>query len=182
MTGVYETIYTFYDHLADVRQLEKLSGTLTRSEIRHLNSTQKEQYAGNLIYEVLRKNRGGLAISSIEMLTHLNRNTIERHLARLSAIQVVEKEVFGITAKYKLAQRSQTGSEMEFDTGSDVFYSLQVMNRDGERVLYVQQKELNELRGVVVKGGITVKFGDFEKFLEQLKLYFIAQRSAKPVE
>jgi hypothetical protein len=35
---------------------------------------------------------------------------------------------------------------------------------------------------VVVKGGITVKFEDFDKFIEQLKLYMTAQRSAKPIE
>jgi len=165
-----------------VRQLEQLQGTLTRKEIRHLNPVQKEQYASNLIHEVLRKNRSGLAISSIQKLTHLNRNTIERHLARQIAIQLVEKEVFGITAKYRLARRSLATGEMEFDTGGDVFYSLQVMNREDESLLYVQQKELNELRAVAVKGGITVRFEDFDKFIEQLKLYMVVQRSAKPIE
>lgn len=165
-----------------MRQVQELTGTLTREQIRHLNTTQKEQYASNLIYEALRKNRGGLSISTIEKLTHLNRNTIERHLARQIAIQVVEKEIFGITAKYKLAQRSQTGSQFEFDVGSDVFYTLQEMNRDGEKVLYIQQKELNELRAVVVKGGITIKFEDYDKFKDQVELYMVALRSNKPIE
>jgi hypothetical protein len=182
MIGFYEGIYTFYDTTPAVRPLVELRGTLSRGELRHLNPVQKEQYANNLIYDALRKNRGGLSISSIQKLTHLNRNTIERHLARQIAIQVIEKEVFGVTAKYKLAQRSQTRGEMEFDNGGEVFYSLQVMNRDGEQYLYIQQKELNELRAVVVKGGVTVKFEDYDKFKEQLELYMVAQRSTKPVE
>jgi hypothetical protein len=182
MRGFYEGIYTFYDTTADVQQITELRGTLTRKELRHLNPVQKEQYANNLIYEALRRNRSGLSISSIQKLTHLNRNTVERHLARQIAIQVVEKEVFGVTAKYRFAQRSQERGEMEFDNGGDTFYSLQVMHRDGEPYLYVQQKELNELRAVVVKGGITVRFEDYDKFKEQVELYMTAQRSAKPIE
>lgn len=163
-------------------QIQALPGILSRSAIRHLNTVQKEQYASNLVYEVLRKHRKGLSISSMETLTHLHRNTIERHLARMIAIQVVEKEMFGMGARYRLARKSQTRSEMEFDLGTGVFYSLQVVNRDGEHFLYIQEKELNELRAVIVKGGITVKFEDYDKFIEQTNLYMIAQRSPKPIE
>lgn len=152
-----------------------IRGALSKDEFKHLNPDDKERYAGNLISGVLRKNREPLSISDLEDMTQLNRSTIEKHLGRLISLQIVERQVTGITARYMLVTRPSTEKELDFHSSGDTFYSLQMLQRDQTEMVYIQQKSLDELRSVVVKGGITIALADVPAFLKELQVYAIAQ-------
>jgi hypothetical protein len=156
---------------------QSIRGTLSKEELKHLHPEDKERYASNLINEVLRKRTDGLAISDLEKITQLSRTTIEKHLERLIALQVAEKRVSGITARYTLVQRSPFEAEREFHTSGDIFYSVQMLNRDGTSYIYIQQKTLDEFRSVIVKGAITVPLSDTGAFLDELRVYAVAQEN-----
>ena len=154
----------------------RIRGTLTKEELKHLHPDDKERYANNLINEVLRKNQG-LTMSELERITKLNRSTIEKHLERLIALQVVERQVLGITAKYSFVPRAPSDRELEFHSSGDIFYSFQMLEKDGTNLVYVQQKTLDEFRAVVVKGGITIPLADIDAFLKELRIYSVAQEN-----
>lgn len=150
-------------------------GALSKEEFKHLNPDDKERYASNLINEVLRKNRTPVSISDLEGVTQLNRSTIEKHLGRLISLQIVDRQVNGITARYMLVTRPSTEKELDFHSSGDTFYSLQMLQRDETEMVYIQQKTLDEFRSVVVKGGITIPLGDVPAFLKELQIYSTAQ-------
>lgn len=56
-----------------------------------------------------------------------------------------------------------------------MIYSFQILNKEEGEYLYIQQKELDEYRSVHVRGGLTIKFEDYDEFLKELQLFGTAR-------
>lgn len=50
----------------------------------------------------------------------------------------------------------------------DIFYSFFSVERDRERYIYIQEKEIDEFRKERVRGAIAVSSKDFDKFMKEL--------------
>jgi hypothetical protein len=126
-----------------------------------------------VILEILRLNPQGATISEIIDATHLDRNTIAKHLNRLVAIREAYKIERGPVSIYYKNGKIVHVRTVEHSFANDKRYTFFRLQNDERKSVYIQEKETNSFGTVKVKGGIIIRDEDFPKFMKELQDFMI---------
>ena len=154
--------------------MNKTKGTniLSKEEILEKTPRNRELYADDIVLEFLDRNPDGVSIKQIVTRTKLARNTVTRHLERLSAIGKIKKRDFGHLSLYFKGGYVDEQTEEKFEFSNERRFVFQVVNRGVEgNYIYVQQREIGAFREEKVTGGIMIDTRDAQKFSKLFHTY-----------
>jgi predicted transcriptional regulator len=142
---------------------------LSQNEIQVLSPQERDFYIRNVILEMLKLNdRQGITVSQIVSVTNFNRMTVSKHLDILVAIgeayKIQRGNLFIYYKNGKIVHETDVQSVV-YSEKNYTFYKLE--NNEGKFV-YIQEKELDEMRVPIVKGGIMINLRDIPNFLTKL--------------
>ena len=146
---------------------------LTPKEVLSMSPKDRDKYMEHIILEILRLNRQGATIREIEDATRLYRSTIAKHLNRLVAIRESYKIERGSVSIYYKNGKVVHASNVEHSFANDKRYGFFRIHNDGEKSVYIQEKETNSFGTVKVKGGIIIKDENFPEFMKELQKFIV---------
>jgi len=140
--------------------------------LRNKSPQAREEKAQNLIIEFLDRNLKGSTVKQIMHSTGVSRTTVVRHLERLVALRHATKRDFGyVSIYYKGGYIDEETSESE-QFSNDTSFAFQLVNKQPEgNFIYVQERQLGDLREEKVTGGIMINTKDAKKFIGILNAY-----------
>lgn len=149
---------------------------LPKEEVYSLRPKDREEYVGNVILEILKKNPRGVTISEVSQQTGFSRDTVSKHLEKWVAVREAYKVIRGNLSIYHSNGKVVHESDMDHSlTGSNKFYTFyRLMNEEG-RFIYIQEKEIDDFRAVTVKGGILINEKIFLKFMSELQKFALEE-------
>lgn len=145
----------------------------TKEDVLSMSPKDRDKYMEHIILEILRLNPQGATISEIINATRLDRNTIAKHLNRLVAIREAYKIERGPVSIYYKNGKIVHAKTVEHSFANDKRYTFFRLQNDGEKSVYIQEKETNSLGTVKVKGGIIVRDEDFIRFMKELQDFMV---------
>ena len=137
--------------------------------LRNKSPQAREEKAQNLIIEYLNRNPNGVTIRHIVNGTNISRITITRHLERFVALRQARKRDFGYVSLYYKGGffDEEVIESNQFTNGTS--FTFQLVNREAEGTfIYVQEKQLGDLREEKVTGGIMINTKDAQRFVRML--------------
>lgn len=142
---------------------------LPEKEIESMRPREKQRYIESVILKVLERSPRGATISEIESRTHFARNTVTKHLNRLVATRQATRAVRSGVSIYYRNGNVVAAIDYRDRTNPDHFYTLmKLRNEDGDFV-YVQEKEVDELRSIKVRGGVMIAASVAPGFVKRLR-------------
>lgn len=144
---------------------------LAYKEVLSLRPKDRDSYIQSLINQILEMNPHGVTIAEISKKTHLNRNTIAKHLKKLVAIREAYALNRGNLSIYYKNGRVVHSRSSEHKFANDKFFTFYRLENDEGKFIYIQEKAINEFRATKVKGGILVKDEDFLTFMKELQKF-----------
>lgn len=145
----------------------------TQEEVLSMSPKDRDKYMEYTILEILKLNPQGATISEIADATRLNRVTITKHLNRLVAIREAYKLERGSISIYYKNGKVSHARTVEHSFANDKRYSFFRLINDGEKSIYIQEKETNMFGTVKVKGGIIIRDQDFIEFIKELQKFMV---------
>lgn len=146
---------------------------LTQKEVLSMGPKDRDKYMEHIILKILKLNPQGATITEIEKATRLHRNTIAKHLNRLVAIRESYKIERGSVSIYYKNGKVVHARSVEHSFANDKRYSFFRLQNDGEKSVYIQEKETNSFGTVKVKGGIIIKDEAFLEFMKELQKFMV---------
>lgn len=151
-----------------------MEARLTMKEIRSLRPRERGRYVQSLILSTLDESRP-YALSDIVEKSGLSRQTVSKHLDALATTQQVKKAERRLgrmtVSLYTRAGRVSRREELP-RTGGPARHTFFVLeDGDGEQSVCIQQRGEDEYGSPVVKGAVTVGFGDLPSFIRELHAY-----------
>ena len=147
---------------------------LTMKELRSLRPRERGRYVQNLILATLDESRP-CTLSDVVEKSGLSRQTVSKHLDALASTQQVkrsEQRLGRMTVSlYMRMGRVSRREEMAREGGPSRHAFFVLEDGDGEQSVCIQQKGEDEYGSPVVKGAITVGFGDLQAFIRELHAY-----------
>ena len=141
---------------------------LTPEKIKILSPQEKDFYIKNVILEILKLNdRKGITVSQITYATKFNRMTISKHLDILVAVGEAYKVQRGNLFIYYKNGKIVHETDIESIVFLDKTYTLYKLENNEGKFVYIQEKELDELRIPQVKGGVMINMKDIPIFLKK---------------
>ena|SRR2546427_11266484 len=152
-------------------------GILSQEEVKALRPRERDAYIEKIILEILRLNARGVIISQVSDQTGFSRDTVSKHLDRLSAIREAYKVDRGVSVYYKNGKVADE-QDLKVLTSDDRTYTLYKLENEDGKFIYIQEREIDEFRSVKVRGGIMINAKDFKTFLTGLQNFALEGRSA----
>lgn len=145
----------------------------TKEEVLSMSPKDRDKYMEHVILEILRLNPQGATITEIADPTGLYRNTIAKHLNRLTAIREAYKIERGPVSIYYKNGKVVHARTVEHSFANDKRYTFFRLQNDEEKSVYIQEKETNSFGTVKVKGGIIIEDEDFFEFMKELQKFMV---------
>lgn len=145
----------------------------TQEEVLSMSPKDRDKYMEHTVLEILKLNPQGATISEITEATGLNRVTITKHLNRLLAIREAYRIERGSVSIYYKNGKVSHARTVEHSFANDKRYSFFRLTNDGEKSIYIQEKETNTFGTVKVKGGIIIKDEDSIEFMRELQKFMV---------
>ena len=150
---------------------------LSPEEIKVLKPREREGHIRALTKNILSMNEKGVMVSEVAEATSLNRITVAKHLEHLVAIREAYKKDRGTGAVYyKNGRLVHSTDRVTMNIGSKIYDFVLLENAEG-RFVFIQEKEQDELRLVTIKGGIMIRYEDFDQFMKGLQKFMIQAES-----
>ena len=149
------------------------SVVLSPEEVQVLRPVEREKYVRGLIKNILSMNENGVMTSEIVDATNLNRITVTKHLEHLVAIREAYKSDRGAGSIYYINGRLiHPTDHLSVPIGNKIYDFFKLENAEGSFV-FIQEKELDELKLKTVKGGIMIRCQDMVRFKDALHKFII---------
>jgi predicted transcriptional regulator len=145
----------------------------SKEEVLSMSPKDRDKYMEYVILEMLKLNPRGATISEITDATGFYRDTIAKHLNRLTAIREAYKLERGAVSIYYKNGRIIHARTVEHSFKNDKRFTFFRLQNDEEKSIYIQEKETNSLGTVKVKGGIIIKDEDFLEFMKELQKFMV---------
>lgn len=145
----------------------------SREEVLSMSPRDRDKYMEHVILEMLRLNPRGATISEITDATGFYRDTIGKHLNRLTAIREAYKIERGAVSIYYKNGKILHAKTVEHSFKNDKRFTFFRLQNEEEKSIYIQEKETNSLGTVKVKGGIVVRDEDFLEFMKELQNFIV---------
>jgi len=152
-------------------------GILSQDEVKALRPREREAYVEKVILEVLRLNPRGVIISQVSDQIGFSRDTVSKHLERLSAIREAYKVDRGVSVYYKNGKVADE-QDLKLLTSDDRTYAFYKLENEDGKFIYIQEREVDEFRSVKVRGGIMINAKDFKTFVNGLQKFAFEDRNA----
>lgn len=138
-----------------------------------MSPKDRDKYMEYVILEMLKLNPRGATISEIADVTGFYRDTIAKHLNRLTAIRESYKIERGAVSIYYKNGKITHAKTVEHSFKNDKRFTFFRLENEEEKSIYIQEKETNSLGTVKVKGGIVVRDEDFFEFMKELQNFMV---------
>jgi predicted transcriptional regulator len=145
---------------------------LPRETVVRLSPTEKDKYYDKVIMDILLANPTGVSAVEIEKRTGFYGRTIREHLKNLSSLG----KAYGITRSgvvfyFPSGKEEEKPITISSKTREGLFYVVNKLVNQRGKFYYIQQKEMDEYRTLVVKGGILIPDDDMREFITKLHTY-----------
>lgn len=151
-----------------------MEARLTVKELRSLRPRERGRYVQELILATLDESRP-YTMSEVAEKSGLARQTVSKHLDALASTQQVKRTEQRLgrmsVSLYTRAGRISRREELRRADGPARHSFFVLEDGDGEQSVCIQQKGEDEYGSPVVKGAITVGFGDLKEFIRELHAY-----------
>lgn len=151
-----------------------MEAKLSVKEMRSLRPRERGRYVQELILATLDESRP-YTLSEVAEQSGLARQTVSKHLDALASTQQVKRTEQRLgrmsVSLYTRAGRISRREEMRRADGRARHSFFVLEDGDGEQSVCIQQKGEDEYGSPVVKGAITVGFGDLQEFIRELHAY-----------
>lgn len=155
---------------------------LSAEEVQALKPLERENYVRSVIKKILANNENGVMASEIVQATSLNRITVTKHLEHLCAIREAYKNDRGSGAiYYQNGRLVHPTDRLSVPIGNKVYDFIKLANAEGKFV-FIQEKEQDELRLKIVKGGIMIRCEDLFSFTDGLQKFITLASEKKEIE
>lgn len=145
---------------------------LESSELSSLPPRDRDEYSQKILMNFLEGNPAGATTSEIIDKTHLSRTTITKQLTTLMKEGLITESIHSVgklkVSVFKTVGKKLHEKKVKDQFSDDIFYSFFSVERDRERYIYIQEKEIDEFRKERVRGAIAVSSKDFDKFMKEL--------------
>ena len=137
--------------------------------LRNKSPQAREEHAQNLIIEYLDRNPDGVTVKHIVGGTGISRTTVIRHLERFVALRQSRKRDFGYVSLYYKGGFFDEDILESGQFGNNTSFTCQLVNREADgNFIYIQEKQIGDLREEKVTGGIMINTKDAQKFVKML--------------
>lgn len=152
-------------------------GLLPEEKVETMRPKEKQRYIENIILKVLELNPMGVTISAIEEKTHFARNTVTKHLNKLAATRQASKLIHGSVSVYYRNGSVTSAFDFRDKNNPGHFYTVEKLrNLEGE-FLYIQEKEVDELQSIRVRGGIMISSTMAPELISKLRDFMLEIRN-----
>jgi DNA-binding MarR family transcriptional regulator len=145
---------------------------LEANELSSLPPRDRDEYSQKILMNFLEANPAGATTSEIMDKTNLSRTTITKQLGTLMKDGKVTESIHAIgkiqVSVFKTVGKRIHEKRVKDQFSDDVFYSFFSVERDRERYIYIQEKEIDEFRKERVRGAIAVSSKDFDIFIKEI--------------
>jgi len=142
---------------------------LPKQKVESMRPREKQKYIEHIILEVLRRNPQGATLSELKGKTPFAKNTLLKHLNRIVATRQAARVDRGKVSFYYRNGTVRNSIDFRDNTNLDHFYTfMELENYDGQ-FIYVQEKEVDELRSIKVRGGIMINATVAPEFIKKLR-------------
>jgi len=157
------------DHLLQIPDTIKL---LPRDTVTKLSPAEKDKYYDKVIEDILNANPTGVSAPEIEKATGFYGRTVRDHLKNLTSLGKGNKITrSGISFYFPTGKMEDKPLTIQSETRDGLFYAINRLTNQRGKFLYVQQKEMDEYRTLIVKGGILIPEEDMKNFITQMHTY-----------
>ena len=140
---------------------------ITNEEIKAIPSDMRDRYIEETLNDLIKEKKDGVTIAEICRITGLTRNTIQRYIDRLTALNEIYKTQHGKSIVFHPNGRAMHPSMEKTIKTIDNEYKFTIINSSYGDSIFIQ--ELKEGRfGKERKGGIIIKKRDLETFVNKL--------------
>lgn len=145
---------------------------LPRKTVVKFSPAEKDKYYDQVIVDILNANPTSVSAVEIEKETGFYGRTVRDHLRKLSALG----KAYGITRSgvvfyFPSGKMEDDPLTISSKTRDGLFYVTNRLTNQHGKFFYIQQKEMDEYRTLVVKGGILIAAEDIKDFIKQLHTY-----------
>lgn len=157
------------EHILHIPDTIKL---LPRKTVVKFSPTEKDKYYDQVIVDILNANPAGVSAGEIEKETGFYGRTVRDHLRNLSALGKAYRITrSGLMFYFPSGEIEDDPLIISSKTRDGVFYVANKLTNQRGRFFYIQQKEMDEYRTLVVKGGILIAEEDMKHFIKELHTY-----------
>ncbi len=154
-----------------MQKISKPQNVLNKHELMALKPSRRKTYVHNKIMDILAMNENGVIISEVEDAIGFDYTTIWRHLENLVSVREAYKKKRGpLTIYYKNGKLGHQTHREVCEVGNKHYVFDKIENHDGEFIL-IQEKEMDSLRKLNVKGGIMISVRDFPEVMKTLLVF-----------
>ena len=142
----------------------------TEKEFSGLSQEQKERHCETVVRKILENVKDGVTISEIQVaVPYLGADkTIQRHLDKYVNTNFAYKKLIGRAYLYFHNGRLlHEALKEDIPLGKKLYSVYHIKNSDGD-FIFIQEKKKDELKSVIISGGIIVEKEFFPEFLEHL--------------
>lgn len=142
---------------------------LSRESAVKLSPLEKDKYYDKVIVDILSANPTGVSAVEIEKATGFYGRTVRDHLRKLTALG----KAYGITRSgvvfyFPSGKIEDDPLVIPSTTRDGLFYVVNKLVNQRGKFVYIQQKEMDEYRTLVVKGGILIAEEDVKDFITKM--------------
>lgn len=154
---------------------------VSNEELQSLRPKDRDQYVQKLTLEILEINPQGVTVSEIADQTKINRNTVASHMKTLVAIREAYAINRGNLSIFYKNGKVVHARSTEHRFPNDRFYKFYRLENEQGKFVYIQERQLDELRAIKVRGGIMINDKDFNEFYRELRNFAmeVTERESK---
>jgi hypothetical protein len=150
---------------------------LPRQTVVKLSPTEKDKYYDQVIVDILQANPTGVSAAEIEKATGFYGRTVRDHLKNLSNLG----KAYGITRSgvvfyFPSGKIEDEPLVIPSKTRDGLFYVVNILTNQRGKFAYIQQKEMDEYRTLIVKGGILIAEEDIKDFITKMHTYYAKKK------
>ncbi len=145
---------------------------LPRSTVTKLSPAEKDKYYDKVIEDILNANSTGVSAPEIEKETGFYCRTVRDHLKNLTSLGKADRITrSGVSFYFPVGKLEEKPLTIQSETRDGLFYVVNRLVNQRGKFLYVQQKEMDEYRTLIVKGGILIPEEDVKNFITKMHTY-----------
>ena len=145
-------------------------------EVISMRPQDRQHYVEKIMLRMLEMNARGVTIPEIAARTSFYRDTVAKHLEKLVATREAYRVTRGnVSIYYKNGQVVHATDVKDASSPNRTYSFYKLENEDGKFV-YVQEKEVDEVRAVTVRGGIMVDARYAVQFLKEFQDFLLGDK------
>lgn len=145
---------------------------VNRKTVVGFSPREKDKYYDKVVFDILNANPSGVSAAEIEKATGFYGRTVREHLRGIAKLgKAFDVTRGGVTFYFPIGESSDKPLTIPSKTREGVFYVANKLTNQRGNFIYIQQKEMDDYRTLVVKGGIMIAEDDVKDFITKMHTY-----------